>query len=106
MDSQTLICTLADLFNEIGPETSEEIDAVLRESGYDPNEVSARMKVVAEYAIEIERIQRQFKQSANEAKSKSDAIAFLKARRLRNHQISIAEAIQARLLFEITADNE
>lgn len=72
-------------FSETEPETPEDNDIVLRK-------VHARMKAMAEYVIEIERIQHQFKQSTNEAKSKSDAMVFLEACRLRNHQVRMAEA--------------
>lgn len=82
-------------FSEPEPETPEEIDSVLRELGYDPNTVAARMKTVAEYALFQLRIQRQFKKSADEAKSKSDVMAFLEACRVRNRQIKIAEDIRA-----------
>jgi len=49
--SEDLVRAFADLFDEIEPETPEEIDAVLREAGYDPDEVGARMKAVAERAL-------------------------------------------------------
>jgi DNA-directed RNA polymerase subunit F len=49
--SEDLVRAVADLFDEVEPETQEEIDAVLREAGHDPDEVAARMKVVAERAL-------------------------------------------------------
>lgn len=49
--SKDLLQVLADLFDEIGPETPEEIDATLREAGYDPDQVGARMAAAAERAI-------------------------------------------------------
>jgi hypothetical protein len=49
--SEDLVHILADLFNEVSPETSEEIDDELRKAGYDPDEVAERMKSVAERAI-------------------------------------------------------
>jgi len=48
---EDLVRAFADLFDEIEPETPEEIDAVLREAGYDPDEVGTRMKAVAERAL-------------------------------------------------------
>jgi len=48
---EDLVRAFADLFDEIEPETPEEIDAVLREAGYDPDEVGARMEAVAERAL-------------------------------------------------------
>ena len=35
----------------IGPETPKEIDTVLREAGYDPDEIAAQMKAAAEVAL-------------------------------------------------------
>lgn len=35
----------------IGPETPAEIDAVLREAGYDPDQIGAQMKAAAEQAL-------------------------------------------------------
>lgn len=49
--SEDLVHILADLFNEVSPKTSEEIDDELREAGYDPDEVAEHMKSVAERAI-------------------------------------------------------
>ena len=49
--SEELVSAFADLFNEVEPETSEEIDAVLHEAGYDPDEVASRMRAVAQQAI-------------------------------------------------------
>ena len=41
----------ADLFDEPAPMTWEEISAGLREAGYDPDRVGARMKAVAHTAL-------------------------------------------------------
>ncbi len=48
---EDLVHAFADLFDEVEPETPEEIDAALREAGYDPDNVGARMKAVAERAL-------------------------------------------------------
>ena len=48
---QDLIQVFADLFDAVEPETPEEIDAVLVEGGYDPNEVGSRMQAFAEQAL-------------------------------------------------------
>ncbi len=45
-----LVRVLADLFDEIELEP-EEIDAVLREAGHEPDEVGAQMKAAAEKAL-------------------------------------------------------
>lgn len=49
--SEDLVRAFADFFDEIAPRTPEEIDVALREAGYDPNEVGARMKTAAERAL-------------------------------------------------------
>ncbi len=48
---EEFISVLADLFDSIEPESPEEIDAVLLEAGYDPDEVLARMLDAAQQAI-------------------------------------------------------
>lgn len=48
---EELVRAFANLFNEVEPETPEEINATLRDAGYDPDTVAARMKAVAERAI-------------------------------------------------------
>lgn len=48
---EELVHAFADLFNEVEPETPEEIDAVLREGGHDPDTIAARMKSIAERAL-------------------------------------------------------
>jgi hypothetical protein len=48
---EELVHAFADLFDEVGPETPEEIDAALREEGHDPDTIAARMKSVAERAL-------------------------------------------------------
>lgn len=37
---------------QYGPETPEEVDAVLRAAGYDPDEVGTRMETAAREALE------------------------------------------------------
>ena len=46
-----LVRAFADLFNEMAPETPEEIQAALRAAGYAPERVAARMQAVADRAI-------------------------------------------------------
>jgi hypothetical protein len=48
---EELVHTFADLFDEVGPETPEEVDAILREGGHDPDTIAARMKSIAERAL-------------------------------------------------------
>jgi len=49
--TEDLIRTLVELFDEMDPETPEEVDASLREAGYDPDESGTRMKAAAERAL-------------------------------------------------------
>jgi hypothetical protein len=48
---EELVHAFADLFDEVEPETPEEVDATLREGGHDPDSIAARMKSVAERAL-------------------------------------------------------
>ena len=48
---EELTRVLADLFDEVGPDTPEEVDAVLVEAGYDPDEVGRQMQTFAEQAM-------------------------------------------------------
>ncbi len=48
---EELVHAFADLFDEVEPETPEEIDAVLRDGGHDPDTIAARMKSIAERAL-------------------------------------------------------
>lgn len=47
-----LIHAFTDLFNAVEPETPEEIHTTLRDAGYDPDSVAARMQAIAARAIE------------------------------------------------------
>lgn len=49
--SEDLIHAFSELFDELEPETPEEVVSVLRDAGHDPDEVGARMKAVAEQAL-------------------------------------------------------
>jgi hypothetical protein len=48
---EELFRAFTDLFNETEPEDPEEVNALLREAGYDPDEVAARMQAIAEQAL-------------------------------------------------------
>ncbi len=49
---EELARALDELFDEIPPpKTPEEVDAVLREAGFDPHEVATRMEALAERAL-------------------------------------------------------
>lgn len=48
-----LVDVLADLFNETGPDTPEEIEAILRESGFDSKELALRMQNFAKQTLEL-----------------------------------------------------
>lgn len=47
-----LIRAFADLFDAVESETPEEIQTTLRDAGYDPDDVAARMQAIAARAIE------------------------------------------------------
>lgn len=49
---EELVNAFTDLFNEVEPETDDEIDAVLRQAGYDPEAVAVRIRQAADRAIE------------------------------------------------------
>lgn len=49
---EEFIQAIADLFNAVAPETPQEIDAYLRECGYDPDEVAAKIALAASHALE------------------------------------------------------
>lgn len=51
VDSDEFVKRVAALFDAIGPETEEELDATLRALGLDPKEIGARGRRVAETAI-------------------------------------------------------
>ena len=50
-DYEDLVNALADLFDEVDPETPEEVDTILVEAGYDPNEIAAHMNATARQAM-------------------------------------------------------
>lgn len=50
-DYSDLVRILAELFDEIGPESPDELDAVLRQAGFNPDEVAARINHVARQAL-------------------------------------------------------
>ena len=47
-----LIHAFISLFNAVEPETPEEIQTTLRDAGYDPDSVAARMQTIAARALE------------------------------------------------------
>src|SRR5712691_2596205 len=47
-----LIRAFTDLFDAVEPETPEEIQTTLRDTGYDPDSVAARMQAIVARAIE------------------------------------------------------
>ena len=54
-DGRRLVQVLADLFAEAEPNTPEEIDEILRDAGYDPDEVATRGTRAAAELMEGER---------------------------------------------------
>ena len=51
LTGQNLVTAFGSLFDGLEPETPEEIDAALREAGYDPDELGARIKAAADQAL-------------------------------------------------------
>jgi hypothetical protein len=49
--SEELAHAFADLFDEVGPTTQEEVDEVLRITGHNPDEVAVKMQAAAEQAF-------------------------------------------------------
>ncbi len=45
---EELLARLERLFDQLEPDTADEVDIILREAGLDPEEVGARMKAAAE----------------------------------------------------------
>ena len=52
LTGQDLVTAFSSLFDELEPETPEEVDITLQEFGYDPDEIGARIKDAAERALE------------------------------------------------------
>lgn len=50
-EDEDLVRVFADLFDEIEPQTPEDVDTVLREAGYDPDKIGARIQTLAEQAL-------------------------------------------------------
>ena len=42
-DNRALVGAFGDLFDEVQPRTRDEIDEILRDEGYDPDELGARL---------------------------------------------------------------
>ena len=42
-DDRALVGAFGDLFDEIQPRTRDEIDEILRDEGYDPDELAVRL---------------------------------------------------------------
>ena len=51
MNTQELVRLFDTLFDGTEPKTAEEVDEVLREAGYDPNNVASRIQVLAETTL-------------------------------------------------------
>src|SRR5260221_14485466 len=50
-DYERLLNTLHDLFSELLMNDMDEVDAILREAGYNPDEVGASLEATAKHAI-------------------------------------------------------
>lgn len=57
LTDEELVQALVELFDDIPPpETPEEVDAILREEGYDPDEIAAYFRNVADKALALRRM--------------------------------------------------
>lgn len=54
---EELVRVFDHLFDQTEPQTPEEVDAVLREAGYDPDELATRMDEVAQAALARRRVE-------------------------------------------------
>lgn len=50
-NNEELLRALGDLFDQVDAETPEEVDAMLREEGYDPSDLAATFRSIAEQAL-------------------------------------------------------
>lgn len=49
--NKELLDALSELFQETEPETPEEVNVLLREAGYDPEQIAAKIKAAAERGL-------------------------------------------------------
>jgi hypothetical protein len=95
---EELVHAYADLFNEVEPETPEEIDAVLREGGHDPDSIAARMKSIAERALARSPLnwRNRAQQELEAEKRKLDSVTPI-VRRRRGEMITAIQQLLSRL---------
>jgi hypothetical protein len=95
---EELVHAYADLFNEVEPETPEEIDAVLREGGHDPDSIAARMKSTAERALARSPLnwRNRAQQELEAEKRKLDSVTPI-MRRHRGEMITAIQQLLSRL---------
>ena len=95
---EELVHAFADLFNEVEPDTPEEIDAVLREGGHDPDTIAARMKSIAERALARSPLnwRNRAQQELEAEKSKLDNVTPI-VRRGRGEMITAIQQLLSRL---------
>jgi hypothetical protein len=87
--SEELVLAFADLFDELEPETPEEVASVLRDTGHAPDEVGARMKAVAEQALAKSPLNWRIR-AQRELQAEREHLAGLAAPALRNRAEIIA----------------
>lgn len=87
--SEDLVRAFADLFDEVAPMTSEEIDDELRDVGLEPDEVGARMQAVVEEALAKTHRERR-KKAAKEVAEERARIARAASNRPRERADIIA----------------
>lgn len=92
---EELVNAFNDLFNEVEPETNDEMDAVLRQAGHDPEEIATRMRQIADRAIERSPLNWRNKFPDEIEIEKSRLAAFLPNVHMRRDEI--IEAIRNKL---------
>ncbi len=78
---EELVRVFDHLFDQTEPQTPEEIDAVLREAGYDPDEVAARMYEVAQRALVESPLNWRTRAGAQQAEAVAQLKRFLSTAR-------------------------
>lgn len=90
--NKDLLRALTELLNEPEPGSPEEIDTVLREAGYDPDQIAAKIKAAAERGLQESPLNwRNRTQELDAAKNRLDMFAS-NVNRSRQELLSAIEA--------------
>ena len=89
---EELVRVFDHLFDQTEPQTPEEVDAILREAGYDPDEVAARMDEVAQRALAESPLNWRTRAGAQEAEAVAQLKGFVST--ARGNRTEILAAIE------------